>query len=211
MAVPASPNAASFADIQSNFGGSNPISLSEYYVGGGLTRSGIGVHGPNIPSSGTISVNNFRGANNYFESWSTTITEGDAFLFTSSRGYAPAYTFVNSPVPQQGSMADTTPDQGAMNGSYTIVNSTAISASGGKGQPAIYSYSFTVEGPAGLGNDDLSAFKTFTVNGRVSLSRSAATFSQPTGSTQYNWNWQSQPASVYQTAAGTRTLTLTNA
>ena len=64
MAVPASPSAASFSDIQSTFGGSNPISLNEYYVGGGLTRSGIGVHGPNIPSSGAISVDNFRGTNN---------------------------------------------------------------------------------------------------------------------------------------------------
>ena len=211
MAVPASPNAASFSDIQSTFGGSNPISLSEYYTGGGLTRTGTGVHTPNgIPTSGAISVNDFRGANNYFESWSTTITEADAFLFTSSRGYQEAYTFIETPVAQQGSMGDTTPNQGAMNGSYTIITSTAVSASGGKGSPAIYSYQLSLRGPAGLSNDDLSAFKTFTVNGRLSLSRSNASFNF-TAPNSYGWNWASQPASIYTTSAGTRAFTLTNA
>ena len=211
MAVPAHPNAASFADIQSNFGGSNPISLSEYYTGGGLTRTGTGVHTPNgIPTSGAISVNDFRGANNYFESWSTTIVEADAFLFTSSRGYAEAYTFVQTPIPQQGSMSDTTPDQGAMNGSYTITNSTAIAASGAKGSPPVYSYQLNLRGPAGLSNDDLSAFKTFTISGRASLSRSSATFGF-TAPNSYGWTWASQPASIYSAAASSRTFTLTNA
>ena len=208
MAVPAGQ--ASFADIQSNFGGSNPIGLNEYYAGGGLTRTGTGVHTPNgIPTSGQISVNDYRGGNNYFESWSTTIVEADAFLFTSSRGYARAYSYLGSPVAQQGSMSDTTPDQGAMNGSYTIYNSTAISASAGKGSPAVYSYSLSVDGPAGLSNDDLSAFKTLTVNGRGTFPRSSATFSY--SAPNYTWNWASQPASVYTTAASSRTFSLTNA
>ena len=48
-----------FASIQTEFGGSNPISLSEYYRGGSLVPN----HGntSNIPTSGTISVNNFYG------------------------------------------------------------------------------------------------------------------------------------------------------
>ena len=56
MAVPA--GTASLLDIQNEFGGSNPISLSEYY---GVTSSPSG-----IPASGTISVNSFRGKSAVF-------------------------------------------------------------------------------------------------------------------------------------------------
>ena len=62
----------SFSDIQTEMGGSNPISLSEYYTGGGLTKSNIGGFAPNgIPTSGTISVEDFRGAENTSEVWQT--------------------------------------------------------------------------------------------------------------------------------------------
>ena len=211
MAVPASPNAASFSDIQTAFGGSNPISLNEYYAGGGLTRTGTGVHTPNgIPTSGAISVDDFRGGNNFFESWSTSISEADAFLFTTSRGYAQASSYFGSPVPQQGSMSDNTPDQGAMNGSYTITASVASTASAGKGQPVITQYSVTLSGPNGLSNDDLSAFKTLTINGRGTFPRSDATFSKATD-TQYNWLWSNQPASVFTATGSTRTYSMTNA
>ena len=49
----------SLSSIQGEFGGSNPISLSEYYRGGPLV-SAIPNTSP-IPSSGTISVSNFYG------------------------------------------------------------------------------------------------------------------------------------------------------
>jgi hypothetical protein len=49
------------ADIQTEFGGSNPISLSEYYAGGGLVPAGTtGTFGA-VPSSGAISIRNFYG------------------------------------------------------------------------------------------------------------------------------------------------------
>jgi hypothetical protein len=56
--MPLSSGQVSLSEIQGEFGGSNPISLSEYYKGGTLV--------PNfsltssIPTSGTISVGNFR-------------------------------------------------------------------------------------------------------------------------------------------------------
>lgn len=46
--------------IQTEFGGSNPISLSEYYAGGANVNSTQ----PNIPSSGTIDFADFSGAQN---------------------------------------------------------------------------------------------------------------------------------------------------
>ena len=47
-------------DIQNEFGGSNPIGLSEYYRGGTYISSTD--YAPNVPTSGAISLNNFYGA-----------------------------------------------------------------------------------------------------------------------------------------------------
>lgn len=71
MAVPT--GTASLLDIQNEFGGSNPISLSEYYG-----------KGP-APSSGTISINTFRGASNVF---TLTISSHTANLNVSSAATA---------------------------------------------------------------------------------------------------------------------------
>jgi len=52
------------SSIQTEFGGSNPISLSEYYQGGGNVPSGqstSATDGTAIPTSGTIRMGEFRG------------------------------------------------------------------------------------------------------------------------------------------------------
>ena len=73
MTIQAS-GAISFSDLQTEFGGSNPISLNEYYVGGSNVPSGIGGFNPNsIPSSGTISMSQFYDSSNAVESWSATV------------------------------------------------------------------------------------------------------------------------------------------
>jgi hypothetical protein len=59
MVLPSS-GAISLNDIQVEFGGANPISISEYYRGGGIVDTGAGTAG--IPSSGQISFSNFYGA-----------------------------------------------------------------------------------------------------------------------------------------------------
>lgn len=54
----------SLANIQTEFGGSNPISLSEYYAGGTYVPAGTtGTYGA-VPSSGAISIRNFYGTSN---------------------------------------------------------------------------------------------------------------------------------------------------
>ena len=58
MTTPASPNPISLADVQTEFGGSNPISLGEYYKGGSYVPTSITA---NIPSSGAIDLSIFRG------------------------------------------------------------------------------------------------------------------------------------------------------
>ncbi len=56
-----SSGAISLANIQTEFGGSNPISLSEYYRSGGYVPSSA----TSVPTSGTISLGNFYGTTNY--------------------------------------------------------------------------------------------------------------------------------------------------
>lgn len=78
MAIPSS-GAISLSTIQTEFGGANPISLSEYYAGGGLVPPGTsGTYGA-VPSSGTISIQNFYGTSNVVISISNqTISDLDA-------------------------------------------------------------------------------------------------------------------------------------
>jgi hypothetical protein len=60
MAIPSS-GAISLTTVQTEFGGSNPISLSEYYAGGAYVPAGTsGTYGA-VPSSGAISLRNFYG------------------------------------------------------------------------------------------------------------------------------------------------------
>lgn len=63
MAVPTIPSAISLSSIQTEFGGSNPISISEYYSGGSYVAGGTqNATSVVIPTSGMISFSNFSGA-----------------------------------------------------------------------------------------------------------------------------------------------------
>ena len=59
MAVPSS-GALDFTDLQDEFGGSNPISISEYYRGGSL----VPTNNTDVPTSGTVALSDFYGAVN---------------------------------------------------------------------------------------------------------------------------------------------------
>jgi len=61
MTTPVTPLTA--ANIQTEFGGSNPVALNEYYAGGSYVPSGTkNYNNVTIPSSGQISYDNLRGA-----------------------------------------------------------------------------------------------------------------------------------------------------
>lgn len=79
------------SDIQTEFGGSNPINLSEYY------RDGIYVpdipNNSDIPLSGAISLNDFYGAQKAFVA---TVTEGTRNVDNDvGRGFALANKLLN--------------------------------------------------------------------------------------------------------------------
>ena len=83
MAMPSS-GAISFAQMQTEFGGSNPIGFNEYYAGGSHVPSGTG----SIPSSGTINLSTFYGTQSTPTSFSTSLTSGTSgFGTTSYYGY----------------------------------------------------------------------------------------------------------------------------
>lgn len=72
MTLPSS-GALSLANIQTEFGGSNPISLSEYYAGGSYVPAGTsGTYGA-VPSSGQISIRNFYGTTKGIDVQSITV------------------------------------------------------------------------------------------------------------------------------------------
>jgi len=60
MTVPSTNT--SLQGIQDEFGGSNPIQLSEYYAGGSFVSSSDPAPNGPIPTSGQISMGQFRGA-----------------------------------------------------------------------------------------------------------------------------------------------------
>lgn len=80
MTTPASPNPISFLDLQNEFGGTNPISLDEYYLGSSFVNSNV----PDIPGSGTISLSNFRGKSSIIASYRLITTSGTYTLPATS-------------------------------------------------------------------------------------------------------------------------------
>ena len=60
MAVPSTN--VGLSNIQTEFGGSNPIAISEYYLGGPLVSPGTPAPNGPIPASGQIAIGQFRAA-----------------------------------------------------------------------------------------------------------------------------------------------------
>ena len=96
MALPSS-GTISINDIATEFGGTVPHSLSEYYRGGGLVPDTS--TNASVPTSGTISLSNFYGAANTL--WDTTLILGN---------YLSVYGYSTITVPNFGSLVDNTVD-----------------------------------------------------------------------------------------------------
>jgi hypothetical protein len=77
MAVPLT-GPISLTDIATEFGGSAPLSLSMYYKGGAYVLDTD--FAPNVPASGTISLNDFRGARKTTLTTLTFNAAGDNFV-----------------------------------------------------------------------------------------------------------------------------------
>lgn len=86
MPIPTS-GPLTLAQIQTEFGGVNPIGINEYYAGGGLVPSGTsGINGP-VPSSGTISFSIFYGTNAALPFGAVQYTAAGTYTFVVPAGY----------------------------------------------------------------------------------------------------------------------------
>lgn len=160
MTLPSS-GPLSLSDIQTEFGGSNPISLSEYYAGGAYVPAGTtGTFGA-VPSSGTISLRNFYGTTKYLDS--QTVTVG---IFDLGGGYGTYYGYFAGVT---GAISDGTSNMysGATIGRLFWYSLTS-------------SLTFTVQQP-----NLTKAWTTMVVNG-VSFSTAP---SSSTDSTSTTWTW----------------------
>jgi len=91
--------AISLLDIQNEFGGSNPINISEYYRGGTYVPN-ISANS-SIPTGGTISFNDFYGGTNtslfisppsytgngFFDTFTITVTSNTSWSVTDNRSW----------------------------------------------------------------------------------------------------------------------------
>lgn len=89
--------------IQSEFGGTNPISMSEYYAGGALVPSGVsGVNGA-IPSSGQVSMSKYYGASSSGVSLNPNYTTGwTGVILPPTNTYAYFYLMNDGTIKKQG-------------------------------------------------------------------------------------------------------------
>jgi len=154
MALPSSGQ-LTMSDIQTEFGGSNPISLSEYYAGGGLVPPGTsGTYGA-VPSSGQISIQNFYGTSNAF---SFTIAADQANANLRSLAVAAGWNqsssvsaTINSGVyvysTSTGTPALTI--NGSFPGGVTLINSGVIQGMGGAGGTGGFAVANGTDGASG--------------------------------------------------------------
>lgn len=130
-----SSGAISLNDIQTEFGGSNPISLSEYYRNGGLVTS----NNTNVPTSGTISLSNFYGAVKQFSfNITSNISQANLYSLAISAGWNgsdPILATIDSGIYVY---SDSTAVAGLtipnnFSGKLTLVNNGYIIGKGGEG------------------------------------------------------------------------------
>ena len=139
MAIPSS-GPISLTTIQTEFGGSAPTSLNEYYAGGAYVPAGTsGTYGA-VPSSGQISLRNFYGTSNTFIAAPITTSQQQLNLRTWALangwdGTSALSVAINSGVyiwSDNTTIAALTIAGSFPNG-VTVINNGYIMGSGGKG------------------------------------------------------------------------------
>ena len=110
----------SITDLVTEFGGSTPHALTEYYRGGSLVPDNAS--NSSIPTSGAISLTNFYGAAN---DWSTTLTIGSNTGLINEYGYGSLGATQNA-APTYGSLSDTTIDGGSDSWTTIVIDGTSI-------------------------------------------------------------------------------------
>jgi hypothetical protein len=158
MALPSSGPLA-FTNIQTEFGGTNPIGLNEYYRGGGLVP--VSTTTTTIPSSGTIAANNFYGTANRVDvplSIASPTYNYDVYTQASTNpAYVAGKANVNVTVSpgvtvgstSTGTYAMLVPSSFSPGDAVTITNNGVIQGMGGDGGPGQFGASNGIAGNGG--------------------------------------------------------------
>ena len=156
MALPSSGPLA-FTNIQTEFGGTNPIGLNEYYRGGGLVP--VSSTTTTIPSSGTIAANNFYGTANRVDVPLTIGSPTYNYDVYANRGpgYIAGKSNVNVTVSpgvlvgstSTGTYAMLVPSSFSPGDAVTITNNGVIQGRGGDGGPGQFGASNGIAGNGG--------------------------------------------------------------
>lgn len=167
MALPSS-GPISLADIQTEFGGSNPISLSEYYAGGAYVQAGAtGTYGA-VPSSGAISLRDFYGTSKTITRTVTVGIKSDPIVYLQGYGASTA------PLGAYGSISD----QAFGLTSATVVEITIVNSTNVLFRLA--------------GSQPNSGFSKITI-GTSDFLRTNASYTVDAGYTYWTWNGVSNP------------------
>lgn len=163
-----SSGAITLAQIQTEFGGSNPISLSEYYRNGSYVTS----NNTNVPTSGTISMNQFYSAVKA-TSGSQTFNAGINQTFTipahnqmtivvngSGGGGEGGHAYTHD---KAGSAANVG-DAGSQGATRTLTNTTTYTGNVG----STFTINVSSGGNGGAGSTDVSVQPTDGSNGSSS-------------------------------------------
>jgi hypothetical protein len=138
MAITSS-GAITFANLQSEFGGSHPITISEYYRNAGAVPG----NNTNVPTSGVISLSNFYGAVNELAATSS----GSASTYNVSAAFSSSWT---SAIPKRLTINSgvafghvTVPSN--MGGTLTIDHSGSMQGLGGSANSGAGSTAMTIQ------------------------------------------------------------------
>ena len=193
MALPSS-GPLSINDIAGEFGGSTPHAMSEYYAGGGLVPAGTsGTYGA-VPSSGTISIQNFYGTSNFVPIYIEEVFS--TWLYTGAGGTQTITNGIN--LTGSGGLV------WVKSRSLSSDNPFADTARGGGN--IIYSNSTAAQ--SGPGVNDITGFTStgFTIGNNANVNQN--------GQTYVSWTFRKQPKFfdvVTYTGDGTGTRAISHA
>jgi hypothetical protein len=184
------------SDIQTEFGGSNPVSLSEYYAGGSYVPSGTSGTNGAVPTSGEIAVSDFYGTQSGI---TITVTEGSiSGTYHTGYGFNTTGALANSSYTSNyGSRSPTTYEGATI---WALVRLTVKYLS--NPPPGFYVVL--------SGNRAQDFFTSIDVEGYGTLLSSNATYTYLTSSplgARTRWGWAGVSPSTWD-GTGTRTVTI---
>jgi len=157
-------------DIQTEFGGSNPIGLNEYYAGGAFVPSGtVGTHGA-VPSSGALAIRDFYGTSAIVTITQTVTVGSFSFKGYFANGFSSTASF--------GSVSDGTFD--------FISSATIVGISWDNSNSLVFAIDGTYSN---------SGWTKMTIDS-VDYTRTSASFNASGGQTSWTWTAMSTPFGV---------------